>query len=238
MDVAEEDGHAAGRVNQKLRTRQAIVEAAIQMAREGRPLSIAEVAEAALVSTATAYRYFPNPQSLWVEVAKDGRRELSVASVMAGAPADPAGRMDHVVRTTAELQLGDEALWRAVVRSIMDRWFAQQDVPEDERIPIRGDRRITMTREALAGLADELPPDLHERLISAVALVFGAEAVISARDVCELEPDEVVATLRWSAQALIRAARDQATERRDGELGDGERRDGERRDGERRDGEG
>jgi len=213
MDVADEDGHATGRVNQKLRTRQAIVDAAIEMAREGHQLSIAEVAEAALVSTATAYRYFPNPQSLWVEVAKDGRRELSVTAVLEGAPAEPAARMDHIVRATAELQLGDEALWRAVLRSIMERWLAQQDVPEDERIPIRGDRRITMTREALAGLADELPPDLHERLISAVALVYGVEAVISARDVCGLEPNEVVATLRWAAQAMIRTAREEAAER-------------------------
>jgi AcrR family transcriptional regulator len=213
MGVADEDGAITGRANQKLRTRQAIVQAAIDLAREGRPLSIAEVAEAALVSPATAYRYFPSPQSLWIEVAKDGRQDLSVEAIMADAPADPAARMDHVVRTTAELQLGDEALWRAVVRSILERWFAQQELPEDERAPIRGDRRITMTREALAGLADELPPDLHERLVSAVALVFGAEAVISARDVCGLDPDEAVETMRWAAQAMIRAARAEAAER-------------------------
>src|SRR5471030_3078435 len=54
----------AGRANQKLRTRNAIVQAAAELSRTGREVTMPEVARAALVSEATAYRYFPDLVSL------------------------------------------------------------------------------------------------------------------------------------------------------------------------------
>ena len=59
----------AGRTNQKQRTRQALVDPAKALAANGRPLTIADVAEAAQVSVATAYRYFSNPNDLVLEAA-------------------------------------------------------------------------------------------------------------------------------------------------------------------------
>src|SRR5271167_3548396 len=53
-----------GRANQKLRTRTAIVQAATELSRTGREVTMPEIAEAALVSEATAYRYFPDLASL------------------------------------------------------------------------------------------------------------------------------------------------------------------------------
>jgi AcrR family transcriptional regulator len=53
-----------GRANQKLRTRAAIVKAAAELIRTGREVTMPEVAEAVLVSEATAYRYFPDLVSL------------------------------------------------------------------------------------------------------------------------------------------------------------------------------
>ena len=58
-----------GRVNQKRRTRAAIVEAAQAMLQEGVTPTVAQAAEAALVSRTTAYRYFPTQESLLVELS-------------------------------------------------------------------------------------------------------------------------------------------------------------------------
>ena len=55
-----------GRINQKLRTRNAIVAAAAELSRTGRELTMPEVARTALVSEATAYRYFPDLASLQI----------------------------------------------------------------------------------------------------------------------------------------------------------------------------
>ncbi|HEY0717513.1 MAG TPA: helix-turn-helix domain-containing protein, partial [Streptosporangiaceae bacterium] len=59
------------RVNQKQRTRQAIVDAAKRLAESGAEITMPAVARAALVSEATAYRYFPDLASLLRE-ADDG----------------------------------------------------------------------------------------------------------------------------------------------------------------------
>ena len=75
----------AGRTNQKQRTRHALVDAAKALAANGRPLTIADVAEAAQVSVATAYRYFSNPNDLVLEAATP-----RVPQIMADLPDDPA----------------------------------------------------------------------------------------------------------------------------------------------------
>jgi AcrR family transcriptional regulator len=59
----------ADRADQKQRTRQALIDAAKALAANGRPLTIAEVAEAAQVSIAAGYRYFSNPNDLVLEAA-------------------------------------------------------------------------------------------------------------------------------------------------------------------------
>jgi AcrR family transcriptional regulator len=70
--------------NQKQRTMQALV-AAKALVANGRPVTIADVAEAAQVSVATAYRYFSNPNDLVLEAATP-----RVPQIMADLPDDPA----------------------------------------------------------------------------------------------------------------------------------------------------
>ena len=60
------------RDRQKLRTRRALLAAAARFLSEGRQPTVAEVAEAAEISRATAYRYFPTQDSLLAEAPIDG----------------------------------------------------------------------------------------------------------------------------------------------------------------------
>src|SRR5882757_9235858 len=85
----------AGRANQKLRTRTAIVQAAAELSRTGREVTMPEVAKAALVSEATAYRYFPDLVSLLREAiaGQIPSPEEALASVV--------GSVDPVVRIAA-----------------------------------------------------------------------------------------------------------------------------------------
>ena len=57
-------GDDTGRANQKKRTRMAIIEACREIIRSGAPVAMPDVARAALVSEATAYRYFPDLAAL------------------------------------------------------------------------------------------------------------------------------------------------------------------------------
>src|SRR5215470_2548535 len=87
----------SGRTNQKLRTRRAIIEAAADLVRQNRAPTVAEAAERALVSRATAYRYFPTQQSLLIEVQADAA-QLSPDEVLAGVGDDVAGRVETISR--------------------------------------------------------------------------------------------------------------------------------------------
>ncbi|MFI9508718.1 TetR/AcrR family transcriptional regulator [Nocardia sp. NPDC052566] len=196
---------STGRQNQKLRTREALLDAAVALSRDGQSPTIAQVAEAAKVSLATAHRYFPNRQSLWADVAT---REASSSypGFLADLPDDPEERIDAVVREVARFQFADEVVWRNVQRASIDRWFTQLELPEAERVPVRGSARLDMARAALAPLRDRLPPERLERLIQAVVLVFGGEAMVATRDSLGLEPDQATEVMSWAAKALIRAA--------------------------------
>jgi AcrR family transcriptional regulator len=191
------------RTNQKQRTRKALIDAAKALAANGSPLTIADVAEAAQVSIATAYRYFSNPNDLVLEAAV---HTSPVSKFTADLPDHPADRIDEVVRRLAEFQFDDEALWRAMLRANLERWAEQAMLDPGERVPIRGSNRLDMVQEALAPLAEKLPPELHRRLIMATMLVCGMEALVAARDACGLEPDEAIEVMRWSAQALLQVA--------------------------------
>src|SRR5436190_24245018 len=57
----------SGRANQKARTYQALVEAAMAFVREGRDFSIADVADADRVGRTTADSYFPTKEALFAQ---------------------------------------------------------------------------------------------------------------------------------------------------------------------------
>ncbi|MFD0000776.1 TetR/AcrR family transcriptional regulator [Nocardia sp. NPDC127526] len=198
---------SSGRQNQKQRTREALLDAAMTLARDGQSPSIAEVAEAARVSPATAYRYYPNPGSLWADVAS--RMQITATGfpeLLEELPDDAEERIDKIVRITAEMQFADEAVWRRLVRAALDRWFDQANAPEAERVPIRGNTRLEMAHLAIEPLADRLTPDQMDRLANALTFVYGMEALVTTRDTCDLDTATAIDTMRWAARALIRAA--------------------------------
>ncbi|WP_228541591.1 hypothetical protein [Nocardia sp. XZ_19_369] len=186
-----------------MRTREALLAAALELARNGHSPSIAEVAEAAQVSTATAYR----PQSLWSDMAtRQAGTTGGFPDFLDDLPDDPERRIDRVVREVCAFQFADEVVWRGVLRATLDRWFSQVDVAEAERVPVRGVTRLEMARVALAPLRDTLSAERMERLVNAVTLVFGIEALVSTRDTCGLDVAAATETMSWAARSLVRAA--------------------------------
>ena len=198
---------APDRSRQKARTHTAIVDAAAQTLREGRQPTVAEAADVAGVHRATAYRYFPTQDSLLAEAA------LTVGTPDAEAvfggidPDDPIALVEAAVRAIAAYSFREEALFRTVVRVTIDSWFAAQVENQPRAIAsIRETRRFRFIDHALRPLADRLAPDALRRLRYALALTFGAEAVIVTRDVCRLNPEDATDLMAWTATTLVRAA--------------------------------
>src|SRR6201987_146926 len=92
-----------GRINQKRRTRTAIIAACQQLIGAGADINMPAVARAALVSEPTAYRYFPDLASL-LEEALTGIDPAPVAALTAGAdPGDPVERVAYAAELLGKL---------------------------------------------------------------------------------------------------------------------------------------
>ena len=190
-----------GRTNQKRRTRQALLDAGARLLAEGRSPSLAEVSEEALVSRATAYRYFPSIEALLGEAFFE--QEIPTAGELFTEPIEePVERVLRVEEKLNEILFAQEVSTYIVVRNTLDAWLAS--APGDR--PVRPGRRLRLLDAALEPLAGELEPNTLHRLRHALALTIGTEAVLATRAVCGLEVDEARAVTRWASEALVRQA--------------------------------
>jgi AcrR family transcriptional regulator len=187
-------------VNQRRRTRQALIDAALALRDENRTPTLAEIAERALVSRATAYRYFPSLEALISETVTDrGMKPLEQVWRPGDDPVEAIGR---AARAMHALLLQDEVGLHVMERSFMTVWL---DSP-DKDSPQRPGRRLTYIGPIVDSLRDRLPAGARKRLKAALSMVIGTEAMIALRDVAGVSVDESLDAACWAAQSLVRQA--------------------------------
>jgi AcrR family transcriptional regulator len=198
-------GPTRERLAQKLRTRGALLAAARDLVTEGKAPTVAEVADAATVSRATAYRYFPTKDALLVELP------LDIAAPTVGslfgrddAPQDPEERVALVQNVLYDLARDHEVEFRLFLRNSLLRSLGESDGTGD---PFRGARRSVLLDAALAPLADELSADKVEQLKTALSMLVGVESMVVLRDVLRLEHAEARAAGEHAVREMVRAAR-------------------------------
>ena len=199
-----------GRINQKRRTRAAILAAAVELVEQGQRPTVAEVADAALVSRATAYRYFPTQEYLLFEAAlestrSDIGRELEENTL----PEDPEARLEMLIVTLQKRIIDKEAAFRTMLRLSLEQ--SPEEVEEQydgESRPsrLRGGGRVHWIEKALAPVEGRFEEPHFRRLVAALSLCMGMEALIVLRDVCALEPEEAEEVSRWAARTLLRCS--------------------------------
>jgi AcrR family transcriptional regulator len=196
----------SGRSNQKARTRQALVAATAELIREGKGPSIPDAAERALMSPATAYRYFSSAQSLWEEASLEIIEDWDTEQIDQVGD-DPRARLDAVVQGVGWHMLDDELPYRNLARASLERWYEQSGLPANERMPVRQGRRMVYNTKVVEPLRHELPDETIDQLINALALVWGTEAVLVLRDVCRLDTEQAKDTMlrasRWMLDGFL-----------------------------------
>lgn len=200
----------APRTNQRSRTRTALVDAATELLREGRPPSMPDAAERALVSNATAYRYFSSAEELWQEASQVaagiGPLLDEATERMADAGDDPQARLETAVRHVGWRMLEDQLPFRQLAKAALDRWFEQAGLPPEERMPVREGRRNRQSREVLEPLADRLAPEDLHRLRSALGIVLGTDCMLALTDGVGLDVDEAKGVMVDAARWLLAGA--------------------------------
>ena len=193
----------AGRPNQRRRTRKDLLEAAARLMKQGRKPSLEEVAEAALVSRATAYRYFPSMEALILEASLDVAAP-STDEVFKGAPAaDPVARVERVDAAFDEMMAANEASLRMMLVQSLQRGLSE----EGGQLPKRQNRRTPMIEAALEPSRKQFKPADLQMLSRALALVIGTEGMVVFKDVLQVSDAEARKVRRWAIRALVEAAR-------------------------------
>lgn len=190
---------ATGRVNQKRRTHAAIVAAAAELMLTGEEVTMPEVAKTALVSEATAYRYFPDLASLLSEAMADTLPEPGQALAAVADSADPVERVAAAAEHLARLVLARQGAVRAMIAATIVRPAAA---------PPRPGLRFGLIDEALRPLADsaEINAETLAQLKRDLSVVMGAEALFSLMDLNGLTPEDAVTSIVRTATALTRVA--------------------------------
>lgn len=187
-----------GRRQQKARTRGALVEAARRLLADGVTPTVQQAAERAAIARTTAYRYFPNQHALLLATYPD----LDAPSLLgADPPSDAAARLEVVTEEFTRQVLDYEPELRATLRVSLERGVLKGDL-----LPLRQGRGIRWIEDALAPLRGHLSEPGLRRLVLAIRAAIGIEAFVWLTDVGKLSRAEAVATMRWSARALLRSA--------------------------------
>jgi AcrR family transcriptional regulator len=190
----------AGRVNQKARTRTAIVNACRDLVRSGSEITMAGVARDALVSEATAYRYFPDLVSLLQETLGGLWPDPDEALQPVAGSKDPAER----VAFACEFLLRGVLAYQGAVRAMISA-----TITRPELAIARPGIRFGLIDHALAPFEATLAarnPDAPRHLKRDLAVVVSAEALFSLTDLCGLDPEDAITSAVRTARTLTEAA--------------------------------
>ena len=198
------DHLSSGRVGQKLRTRDALVNAAAEFLAKGQVFSVADVADRARVGRATAYRYFPTHAELYAHAAlwkltllenKEFEGVFENVSVF--------DLVDALVTESDKSTQAHEDEYRAVLRLSLDG-------AHDRAKPVRSSFRRESVKRAMASVEGILGREAFERVSAALCLTIGIEAAVVFRDVCLVPPNRGREIKRWAAGAILQAALNEA----------------------------
>lgn len=192
------------RPKQKHRTRKDLLQAAARLMKQNQKPSLEEIAAEALVSRATAYRYFPNLQSLLVEASLDVAFPEPADVFRGASKSDPVARLEQVDDALDAIIQGNEAALRTMLAYSLG--YAAE--PADHKgLPARQNRRTPLIEEALRPAREQFRPAALNMLTSSLAILLGTEAMVVCKDVLQLDDAQARKVKRWAIRALVHAAR-------------------------------
>jgi AcrR family transcriptional regulator len=191
----------SGRTNQKARTRRAIVETCRELIRGGQPVTMPEVAKAAMVSEATAYRYFPDLASLISQALAEDWPTPAEALEPVASSNDPVERVAFATR----FLLQGVAERQPVVRAMIAATISRPDFAGRARPGIR----FGLIDQALAPFLQALEatnPQVCTQLKRDLAVVVSAEALFCLTDLCGLSIQDAIDSAVQTAKTLTAVA--------------------------------
>jgi AcrR family transcriptional regulator len=201
--VSEKRTAATGRVShaaQKHRTRTALVTSCRTLIASGADISMPAVAQAAGVSEATAYRHFADLVSLVNEALRELWPSPSDALAPVSTSPDAVERIDFACEFLLRRVYSYQGSVRAVIGATITRPALAPARPGFRfgLIDLALDPVIDTPTKAAALRLAQLKEDL--------AAVVSAEALFSLTDLCGLDADRAIDSLRRTARTITEVA--------------------------------
>jgi AcrR family transcriptional regulator len=193
---------AIGRPNQRKRTRKDLLEAASRLMQRGAKPGLEEIAAEALVSRATAYRYFPSLEALLLEASLDVALPQAADLFGLDPSRDALARLLKVDTVMHDMVLANAAPLRMFLAHSLERSVRGE---RDSDLPLRQNRRSPLIEAAIEPARAEFDPEAP--LAQALALIIGTEAMVTLQDVLQLDDADARAVKAWAIRALVEAAR-------------------------------
>jgi AcrR family transcriptional regulator len=184
------------------RTFKRLLDEAVVLVRRGRIPSVAEVAQSAGVSRATAYRYFPSRSKLVSAVIAEALAPVQRAVPQEG---DAKQRLHELLDRTYSRFAAYEPHMRAALQLALEHQSLEAAGLLEEE-PFRRGQRTEILATTIAPLKARLKPAAYQRLLKALAVVYGIEPMVILKDICGASDRETEAVVRWMMDALVEAA--------------------------------
>jgi hypothetical protein len=104
--------------------------------------------------------------------------------------------------------LRSETTYRTMLRLSLE-----PDPAERGDLPLRKGLRLAWIEDAIGPVRDQMSDKDFTRLVHALAVTIGIEAIVVLTDLGGLARDDAVEVVRWSAHCLLRGAIDAARPR-------------------------
>ena len=172
--------------------------------RKGAQPSLEEVAAEAMVSRATAYRYFTDMGALIAEASLDVTVPDAETLFSGESSHDPVARLEKVDEVLHNAVVDNEPQMRQMLSHAVARGL---NGLADDATPPRQNRRSPLIVAALAPARAQFSSAMLRRLECALAMIMGTEGVIVAKDVLRIDDAETRRVKRWAIRALVEGAR-------------------------------
>lgn len=168
-----------------------------------------EAADRALVSVATAYRYFSSAEALWWEASTLVIADPTLAEAderVEAAGTNPQARLEALLRSIGFRMLDDQMPYRRLTQLASEQWFSQAELPDRDRVPVRQGRRNEQIRKVIAPLNGQFPKKDIDRIAHALGLIVGTEAMVALTDAVGLDVPAAKKTLLDAGRWLLAGA--------------------------------
>lgn len=191
----------------RARTARLMLDTAVQLMQGGIVPSVSDVAEAAEVSRATAYRYFPSQAALVQAVVDEA---LGPILDWSSTTPDAGERTRDLFRSSMPRIDAFEATFRAALKLSLDQWAQRQAGTLGNEPPFKRGHRVDLVSDAVAPLRGRIPQAGFDRLVKALSLMFGIETLIIVKDIWGGTAEEAQEVVLWAAETLVASAQAEA----------------------------